>query len=657
MNDISKGIKSKLYNKLKKDSDFLDELENENTFFLFLRSIWDIDSMPSTDDRFKNATEDILQHMIRNNDWDYDTLFMEKLELLEQNEKFILFIETVVSPQFRKNEGEIIVYRSMIVPLLEREQLTLSLSGYNEDGLPIYKIVKAEENNNYPHDVKKNLIPFFVEKTLTGQARYKMSHQTPPEFPSFVLAFNDGWNDFTKKTEFHLFFYKSQHDWDKVGTVKIMSDDESSNVIDRIPNKFYSLDPEFCSLGQSQLYYSKLKDFFQNEFTSVVYALNDAAFNTDILDKFESTYTFINSLIRYDENERLLREIKYILAGYDMANLYHFKYEFWPKFSEESIKIDFSFDSNIQLANRIYAIIGKNGVGKTQLITSLPTDISEKKEENFFPRAPLFSKVITVSYSIFDKFDIPRKSAGFNYVYCGLRNEEKEQLSQQSLLLRFHKSWKNVEKIGRMEKWKGILTNFLEPELVDSFIIPKTNEEGKQTGFTVDIKQFNKIKDKFSSGQSIILYIITEIVSNIRYDSLLLYDEPETHLHPNAISQLMNTIYKLVTDFKSYCILATHSPLIIRELLSRNVYVMSREENIASIRRIGIESFGENLSTLTEEVFGNKDIPKNYKLVLRQLVSSNLNFDEIVNLLEVGNAPLSLNARIYLKTLTNSTAK
>ena len=156
-----------------------------------------------------------------------------------------------------------------------------------------------------------------------------------------------------------------------------------------------------------------------------------------------------------------------------------------------------------------------------------------------------------------------------------------------------------------------------------------------------------------SSGQSIILYIISEIVANIRFDSIILYDEPETHLHPNAISQLINTLYELVNEFQSYCIIATHSPLIIREIMSKNVFVIEREGNYPSIRKIGIESFGENLTVLTDEVFGNRGIPKQYKLILERMVNNGFNFDQIINKLETDNVPLSLNARIYLKSLTD----
>ncbi|HIC30398.1 MAG TPA: hypothetical protein EYO76_00625, partial [Flavobacteriaceae bacterium] len=244
---------------------------------------------------------------------------------------------------------------------------------------------------------------------------------------------------------------------------------------------------------------------------------------------------------------------------------------------------------------------------------------------------------------------IPKKTATFNYIYCGLRNEKGELLSEKGLLLRFHSTWKRIQTLERMEQWRTVLLNFIEEDMVDEFIVSRNRHE-----YEVSIDGFNKVRRKLSSGQSIILYIISQIVANIRYDSLLLFDEPETHLHPNAITQLMNTIYSLVDEFQSYCILATHSPLVVRECFSRNVYVLERHENVPSVRKIAMESFGENLTILSEEVFGNKETPKHYKKLIRELVEKGMSYEEIVAYIESDDVPLGLNAKIYIKSIINT---
>ena len=649
---LSKKIKLELYKVLNKESNAFGENGDEG-IIPFLNDIWDLALMKSEDSRFKNALGDFTQHLVNNpEDYSYDYVFQERLGLLDDDEKYTKFVETVLSPKYREGEDDIFKYVLLINPYLEKEGYTLLLQDYNDEGSPIYKIGVVPSDNT-PTDIKPNSIPFYVEKNPTGRNDRVSSHKKPLTYPSFVLVHNDGWNDYSVQSSFHLYYYKKKDAPIDIGTVKIIYNDEhyTTNFLD---NSFTELDSNFCSLGQEDEYYINLKENLSRNFQSVLFALRDAAFFPEMQDNFVNNHTFTMSLIRYNSNERLLREARYKIYGYDLNNLYSFKYNFKPAYSERSIDIEFDFNSSPPIPSRIYALIGKNGTGKTQLITSLPMMIAKKDETSFIPRSPLFSKIIAVSYSVFDRFSIPKKTTTFNYHYCGIRKEGNEQFSEKELITRFNESYLKIKSLGRTTKWRKILLTFMNEELLDLFLIERDDDEvSPKNMYKVDMKGFYDMKNKLSSGQTIILYIITEIVANIRYDSLLLYDEPETHLHPNAITQLMNTIYELVEEFESYCIIATHSPLVVRELFSRNVYILDKEENVPSIRRISHESFGENLSVLTEEIFGNKGIPKQHRKILNNLVESGNSYEEILSLLEFDNMPLSLNARLFIKSLIN----
>ncbi|MCS3258183.1 hypothetical protein NXV10_14030 [Bacteroides thetaiotaomicron] len=136
---------------------------------------------------------------------------------------------------------------------------------------------------------------------------------------------------------------------------------------------------------------------------------------------------FFHSLIRENSVERILRKEKYLIDNRKISSCYRFSYEFSPKYAEEPIHIEFSFDINSAFQQRVFAIIGENGVGKTQLITALPLDLAKRRENLFAPQVPLYSKVIAVSTSLYDSFDVPKNSVGFNYVYCGLACGKKRQ--------------------------------------------------------------------------------------------------------------------------------------------------------------------------------------------------------------------------------------
>ena len=659
MSKISIKIKSALVDVLIKQNNLFGEKYEEMGPMKFLGEVWLLDKMPSTDERYPTARGDAIQHLVNNDDWSYDYMLKERFSLLnDTDEVFIKFINTIVHPDFKESEDEIIYFVLLINPYLKKVGYTLSIQDRGENGIPIYRVVEWEASSDLPIDIEENKIPFFVTKKPLGENKNEDLHKTPNEFPAFVLEF-DKWNDYGIVTNYWLYYYNEDGEKLDVGSVKIMvkiGDDDAINTRDYIPDNFLSLPENFCSLGQSQSFYDNLKEIFTSKKAlSILRALRDTALFEDIQEKFEKTRIFITSLIRSSEAERNLREAKYRMYDYDLSNLYSFEYSFMPLYSDRRVDIKFNFDDKLDIPSRIYAIIGKNGVGKTQLLRSLPFNISMVQDNLFTPRTPLFSKVIAVSYSAFDDFKMPLRKGAFNYVYCGLKKEDDTLLTVAEQNERFISSTEKIVNQNRTEQWKDVIGNFLNIELMTKLFGVGEDSTGKtptEKELMQDvIKAFLTIKKMFSSGQGIMFYIITEIVANIRFDSLLLFDEPETHLHPNAITQLMNTIYELVNQFESYCVLTTHSPLVIREVLSRNVYVMERHEDVPSLRRIGIESFGENLTVLTEEVFGNKDVPKQYKLIIEGLIEKGKTFDEIIEIIQFGNVPVGLNTRIFIKSL------
>lgn len=641
---------------------FFDKLYNAQQTMDFLSSIWELRLLPSTDPRFNDLSGDIQHHIINNDDWDLDTLFIEKLSLLKDDDKFQKFIERIVSIDYNDNESDSRILVDAINELLNKERYELAIYNYADNGRPIY-LVTQTAGSGTSTDFPSNTITFFIDKNPDGYSHKISSHKKPTQYPAFILV-ADGWDDFGVESTFDLFYYTDTVNISHIGSVKIIhktemtpSEMESNRYKSKnyLPDKFEVLSNEFCSLGQRQEYYSKIKRLFPLNYKSIFWALQDCAIFSEIEDNYLNHNQF-HSLIRENEVEQLLRQEKYIIEGQNVNYRYHFSYNFTPKYTtNDTISIDFKFDKEGLLANRIYAVIGENGVGKTQLITTLPLDIANKKNELFSPHIPIFSKIIAVSNSFYDNFTIPKPTASFNYVYCGLSKlvkGEKEILTPLALKQRLHKACKAIQKKERIKSLKKILNNILSEDIIDELFKIEIKEDTEIITFQYD--NLAPICNKISSGQSTLIYVFCDIVSNIRYDSLLLFDEPETHLHPNAITALITAIYELLEEYQSYSIISTHSPLIIRELLSRSVYIMERNANYPSIKKIGLESFGENLTTLTEEIFGNKEVPKFYKKKINELVHEDYSYDEIAKLLRTNNIPLSLNLTIFIKNLIES---
>jgi predicted ATP-dependent endonuclease of OLD family len=150
-----------------------------------------------------------------------------------------------------------------------------------------------------------------------------------------------------------------------------------------------------------------------------------------------------------------------------------------------------------------------------------------------------------------------------------------------------------------------------------------------------------------SSGQNILIFIITELIANITNDSIVLYDEPETHLHPNAIAKLIKALNNILERYNSFAIIATHSPIVVQETPSRNVRLFDRIGNTPMIKPLGEESFGENLTKINDSIFYLNQVKESYKEYFDQKIKEKT-IDEINQ--EFDNK-LSMNALLYLNAI------
>ena len=119
----------------------------------FLRRVWNLSSMPSTDNRFKDAEGDIWQHMVRNNDWTESDLLNNRLDVLRcPDEQFCKFVETTVHPLARADRVETQVIVKKINELLAPDGYRL-VEGSTISGRPIYKAVTDDSAPDSRYEV------------------------------------------------------------------------------------------------------------------------------------------------------------------------------------------------------------------------------------------------------------------------------------------------------------------------------------------------------------------------------------------------------------------------------------------------------------------------------------------------------------------------
>ena len=74
----------------------------------FLQRLWDLEAMPSTDSRYKDAAGDIWQHRRNNHDWEDDWIFEDmRFDLIDgPADRFLAFLAEMVHPVVRPDRNQ-----------------------------------------------------------------------------------------------------------------------------------------------------------------------------------------------------------------------------------------------------------------------------------------------------------------------------------------------------------------------------------------------------------------------------------------------------------------------------------------------------------------------------------------------------------------------
>ncbi len=156
---------------------------------------------------------------------------------------------------------------------------------------------------------------------------------------------------------------------------------------------------------------------------------------------------------------------------------------------------------------------------------------------------------------------------------------------------------------------------------------------------------------EMSSGQMHLFSLINKVFEKIRFDALFVFDEPEVHFHPKMISEFFMLLSKLMKFFQCYAIIATHSPLVVREMVGKNVYLMQKTEDyIPLLGHLDIETFGEDISLLYRKIFSYDDKQSFFMATVQKGILKGMTYDDIVEMLS-RDMPLSMNSRFMIRDL------
>lgn len=481
-----------------------------------------------------------------------------------------------------------------------------------------------------------------------------------------VVLVYDSWNDYSFVTMFSVFIRTNNGKYDDVGKVRIgfIGQTEEVSTYDemddlRVYDSADGLPEKFFSLGSKE-YYRNLAALEKSQRVQILNALNDLVNKPSLIDKIESEEVFSTSLLREASISQIEGQLAKILAGRAELTNFEFRY-FYQHEGGNEIDLEFEVVARSKPSSNIHAIIGRNGVGKTTILNSMLSNITGTSLDcgefhcgSDFEDIHLyryFHGLVSVAFSAFDPFvppkDKPNSAKSPKYFYLGLkdRNRDGYLLKLPDLYEEISRSLLNVarepKKLVRWKKCIEILgsdENFARANLVRladdlNVALDLAHDLGEDKG-SVGNSHCRKLDEAFSSlssGHFIVLATITKLVEKADEKTLVLLDEPESHLHPPLLSSFIRSLGYLLNEINGVAIIATHSPVVLQEVPRKCVQKLQRFGDITTIEQPEIETFGENVGVLTREVFGLEVQKSGFHATLAESVNKGQDFDEILD--------------------------
>lgn len=483
----------------------------------------------------------------------------------------------------------------------------------------------------------------------------------PSQYPSFVLSFNYDWNDYGTHSWFSLIYCEAAGKENRtlIGELKILHDDEDYSY-DVLPDSFEKLDDSFYSLGIETDYYETMRGkFSEQECKDILHALRDCAMYQQFNEAHKEDGNYASSLKRELSSERALREGKSIILKRNMGDFYKIGYRFFADYNKDvpdayaEARINFNY--NPKPFYRCACIIGENGSGKTSFVRKFISDYVNNDDTCFLQR-PNFSSLLLAYSTQFDGYDGLDDNEGaltFHKI-CTDQSKEYTIAFMKEAMPEIHKRLLQKRKPMFPVYLRAIESNVGKNENIafrETYDILK--EKGGDRRFVVNEKKLNEFIEKLSSGQLQLLLLLSFLYRYMNYDTLIFFDEPEIHLHPQAIDRFFKMLSQFLIMFQSYCIVVTHSPIVVREVMGRKVFVLTRDENnIPKIAPCGIETFGEDISYLYERLYHYKDNMSNFRDMVKMVIKrqNTTNEEEIIKYI-APNTALSLNSRYIIHTI------
>lgn len=137
-----------------------------------------------------------------------------------------------------------------------------------------------------------------------------------------------------------------------------------------------------------------------------------------------------------------------------------------------------------------------------------------------------------------------------------------------------------------------------------------------------------------SSGELSLFLRLYELLEKVEDDTLVLIDEPETHLHPKWAKTYIKTLLEIIGQKRCHIIIATHSPLLVSSIPTQSLIRLKKENGKIIQIKTYDKTLGLNFDDMLYNVFLIKE-KNDIELEYVNMVKRHLSEGELDKAIEI----------------------
>ena len=523
--------------------------------------------------------------------------------------------------------------------------------------------------------------------------------------PAIIFSpIDDSWNDFKYKCIYKYRIVFDDHREDIIGNLFLgfLSMNDKIKANGRISLAAEAIEahelPQFFTLqGGMKDYRNFVSRHGVKDSSRLLLALNDLVASRRVskrakfVEQAVKTEVFGLAFMRDSERFFAYHNAESVLLGLESESFSSISTEFSLSYQlagfSEYHHFDMDFDIGSLLPKRISVLIGRNGLGKSQALHAMVSSLI-KGDERFCDRKlgrPMISRILAIA--------TPGETANtFPPERLNKRIKYKRLILNRSSRSRFSKGFgelcvqlaRSEELIGSNDRWVLFEESIQVFPNIKNIVIPLTKAISVSANHIVKAKgkyyvpllminfggeqaqlevqgaiesnanpMVNIDGDIFplSSGQLAFIKFIVQACLFVENGTLVLLDEPETHLHPNFISEFIRILDRLLKLTGSIAVIATHSAYFVREIPRTQVLVFKdRRNGQVDIQNPRLKTFGADVGAISYFVFEDEITNGLVEDILKQFPSDQEERKQLLNELET---ELSADVVMYLRRKLN----